>query len=262
MSSKHGATWWSGRFLRSLERLGMTTRLKRGHAYFEEGRVLDLEVEAGEVRSLVKDDVEYECRIHFEPFSNMDWSESLERLALSDLTAAALLTTGRMPPQIEVFFVPSGCRLLPKGGSDLEFHCPCPDKAIPCKHLAATAYSLAEKLDLDPWLLFLLRGRSAEEIERELLNIWSRDLKDEKRDLPTSEKKEIRQENTSEQNIDLFWANAFKEPILFPPSDRIVLGLTLDRMALPEPKINAQAWQQTMTEIYNEVSDRANRELS
>ena len=103
MKSKHGATWWSGRFLRSLERRGMTTRLRRGHAFFEAGRVVDFEVEAAAVKSIVRDGEEYQCQIFFEPLSSMEWTESLDRLAFQDLSAAALLTTGRMPPQIEEF---------------------------------------------------------------------------------------------------------------------------------------------------------------
>ena len=140
--SKHGATWWSGRFLRSLERLGMTTRLRRGHNYYLEGRVLRLDVQPGVVSSVVRGTEDYHCQIYFEPLSDMEWTESLDRLALGDLSAAAFLATGRMPPQIENFFAPSGRRLLPQAATDLELECSCRDSANPCKHLAATAYVL------------------------------------------------------------------------------------------------------------------------
>ena len=93
--SKHGATWWSGRFLRSLERLGMTTRLKRGHSYYLEGRVLRLDVQPGVVSSVVRGAEDYDCQIYFEPLSDMEWTESLDRLALGDLSAAALLVLPR-----------------------------------------------------------------------------------------------------------------------------------------------------------------------
>lgn len=261
MSRKHGATWWSGRFLRSLERLGMTTRLKRGHAYFEEGRVLDIEVEPGEVRSLVKGREEYECRIHFEPFSHLDWSESLERLAFQDLSAAALLTTGRMPPQIEDFFIPSGRRLLPQGESDLEFHCTCGDRAIPCKHMAATAYALAEKLDMDPWLLFLLRGKSAQEVESELLERWNIGLDTDETEAPLSNEDGQVAVDLSQMSIDVFWASELTAPILFPNESDHTSGLTLERMALPEPKLDQEAWNATLGEVYEEVSRRAEERL-
>ena len=253
--AKHGATWWSGRFLRSLERLGMTTRLKRGHAYFLEGRVLSLTVEPGVVRSRVKGSEIYECQIYFEPFSKMEWNESLDRLAYEDLSAAALLTTGRMPPQIENFFQPSGRRLLPQASTDLELNCSCPDRAIPCKHLAATAYVLAERLDRDPYLLFLLRGRSAAQVEDELRRRWDRDLSEDKAggEWGHSEPEEVR----AEPNVDKFWANDLTAPILFAPRETSAALLTIERMAVPEPKVDAEAWPKLLEALYDGVSEAA-----
>lgn len=260
MKSKHGATWWSGRFLRSLERLGMTTRLRRGHKLFEQGRVVDFDVEPGGVRSIVNDGEEFHCEIYFEPLSNMEWSESFDRLAFQDLSAAALLTTGRMPPQIEEFFLPSGRKLLPHGADDLELTCDCPDRTVPCKHLAATAYMLAEKLDSDPWLLFLLRGRSAKEVEEALVSRWNRDFTE---DFPSSEEppppKEVEQKPKS--SIDIFWANHLSAPILFPAQENPTSGLTVERMAVPEPKVEEKAWSTVLGTIYQELAHRAEHHL-
>jgi uncharacterized Zn finger protein len=239
----------------------MTTRLRRGHAYFEEGRVVDFEAEPGGVRSIVRGSEEYRCEIYFEPLSNMEWNESLDRLAFQDLSAAALLTTGRMPPQIEDFFAPSGRKLLPQGESDLEFNCTCPDRAVPCKHLAATAYLLAEKLDSDPWLLFLLRGRSSQEVEQALVSRWNRDFTTEQR--PSEEESPVREttESGPSTNIDVFWANHLSSPILFPVQENPTKGLTLERMSVPEPKIEEKAWTEVVGAIYAEISKRAEEKL-
>jgi uncharacterized Zn finger protein len=259
MSQKHGATWWSGRFLRSLERLGMTTRLKKGHVCFQQGRVVDIEIESGVVRSVVKEKEEFYCQIFFEPLSAMEWNESLDRLAFADLSAAALLTVGRMPPQIEDFFVPSGRRLLPQAESDLELHCSCCAQEEPCRHLAATAYALAEKLDSDPWLLFLLRGLSAEEVENALVERWNRDFNAEEQLEPQSENSLV--DGPDNHNVDLFWANHLQSPIHFPPSVKPLKGVTLERMAIPEPKIDTEAWKHSLRALYEQVSERA-QELS
>jgi uncharacterized Zn finger protein len=37
--------------------------------------------------------------------------------------------------------------------------CNCPDHAVPCKHLAAVFYVLAERFDTDPFQILALRGR-------------------------------------------------------------------------------------------------------
>lgn len=256
---KHGATWWSGRFLRSLERLGMTTRLRRGHAYFEAGRVLTLEITPGTVSSTVQGSKVHQCLIHFEPFSQLEWNESLERLAFADLSAAALLTTGRLPPQIESFFQPSGRRLLPQGGNDLEFHCTCSDQTVPCKHLGATAYLLAERLDRDPWILFMLRGRSAQEVEDTLLSLWNRETGPEEVSSLSQDEMKVDSAKSEYQNVDLFWGNQLKEPILFPPSRESVISLTIERMATPEPKVDEAAWHKALHAVFQIMAERAEK---
>lgn len=233
----------------------MTTRLKRGHAYYLEGRVLELSVEPGVVRSKVQGTEIYDCNIYFEPLSQMEWNESLDRLAYSDLSAAALLTTGRMPPQIENFFQPSGRRLLPQAATDLELECSCPDRAIPCKHLAATAYVLAERLDRDPYLLFLLRGRSASQVENELRLRWDRDIGEDVAagEWPSSEPETVGRET----NVDKFWANDMTSPILFPPRETAATSLTIDRMSVPEPKVDEESWTKLLETMYDAVSEKA-----
>jgi len=252
---KHGATWWSGRFLRSLERLGMTTRLKRGYNYYLEGRVLSMSVKPGLVSSVVRGSEDYDCQIYFEPLSDMEWTESLDRLALGDLSAAALLATGRMPPQIENFFAPSGRRLLPQASTDLELHCSCRDSSIPCKHLSATAYVLADRLDRDPYLLFLLRGRNATQVEEELQRRWDRDIGE---DVARGEEGEPdHAEIKQEENVDKFWAHELEAPILFPPRDGSAAELTIQRMSVPEPKIEESAWKKNLEALYDGVSRAA-----
>ena len=54
-----------------------------------------------------------------------------------------------------------GLDLLP-GPGEIQTRCSCPDWAEPCKHSAAVCYLVADRLDEDPFDLFLLRGRSRE----------------------------------------------------------------------------------------------------
>jgi uncharacterized Zn finger protein len=48
--------------------------------------------------------------------------------------------------------------------AELDMRCSCPDFAVPCKHLAATFYLLAETFDVDPFQLLRWRGRSRERL--------------------------------------------------------------------------------------------------
>ncbi|WP_308282604.1 SWIM zinc finger family protein [Pseudonocardia nigra] len=46
--------------------------------------------------------------------------------------------------------------------------CSCPDHAVPCKHLAAVFYVLAERFDADPFEILALRGRDRETLLEDL----------------------------------------------------------------------------------------------
>jgi uncharacterized Zn finger protein len=76
---------------------------------------------------------------------------------------AAKLLAGDMPEDIEDAFKAARVSLFPSK-SDLDTDCSCPDWANPCKHIAAVYYLLGERFDEDPFLIFLLRGRSKEEL--------------------------------------------------------------------------------------------------
>ena len=47
-------------------------------------------------------------------------------------------------------------------------HGDCPDSANPCKHVAAVYYLVADEVDEDPFVLFLLRGRPRDDVLTEL----------------------------------------------------------------------------------------------
>ncbi len=83
---------------------------------------------------------------------------SSRRLASQALFLARLLA-GEMPTQIEEAFAAADAPLFPTRSSDLAMSCSCPDWGMPCKHIAATFYLLAEAFDADPFQILHWRGR-------------------------------------------------------------------------------------------------------
>ncbi|HEX2773004.1 MAG TPA: SWIM zinc finger family protein, partial [Micromonosporaceae bacterium] len=67
----------------------------------------------------------------------------------------------------------AGAPLFPAMVGDLDMRCSCPDFAVPCKHLAATFYLLAEAFDVDPFQLLHWRGRSRERLLARLRELRS-----------------------------------------------------------------------------------------
>ena len=75
---------------------------------------------------------------------------------------ASKLLAGEMPDEMEDVFRGAGVSLFPERYKDLETDCSCPDWSNPCKHIAATYYLLGEEFDLDPFLIFKMRGMGRE----------------------------------------------------------------------------------------------------
>jgi len=162
---KFGQTWWAGQWLSALERLMDTGRLTRGRSYARSGQVLDLDIGPKGVTSRVQGSrpTPYSVSIRFRMLSDEEWEKVIDAMAAEAIYVAKLLA-GEMPQQIEDVFQAAGTHLFPATGNDLITECSCPDWANPCKHVAAVYYLLGERFDDDPFLLFLLRGRSREAI--------------------------------------------------------------------------------------------------
>jgi uncharacterized Zn finger protein len=160
-----GKTWWAGRWIAALERLVDPGRLARGRSYARSGQVLSLDVGADGVAAKVQGSrpTPYQVHIRFRRLTDDDWDKVADALAAEARYAAKLLS-GEMPEDIEEGFKAAGTSLFPAAGNDLQTDCSCPDWANPCKHTAAVHYLLGERFDADPFLIFMLRGRTREAI--------------------------------------------------------------------------------------------------
>lgn len=158
-------TPWSGRFLAVVEALGMGGRLARGRTYARRGQTVSLQVDAGAAVARVQGSAArpYRVRIGVATLGKAQWAAVLDALA-ADASLAAALLAGDLPREVEETFAAQGVALLPSGRTDLTMDCTCPDVTVPCKHLAAVCYLLAERFDADPFALLALRGRDRETV--------------------------------------------------------------------------------------------------
>jgi uncharacterized Zn finger protein len=155
-----GRRWWSARFLEVLESLGVGGRLGRGRSYARAGQVMELDTAAGSVRATVQGSrpVPYHARIGVSTYGKPEWAR-VEQAMADSAWYAAMLLSGEMPKDIEDVFTSVGLTLFPSDARDLVMDCDCPDHVVPCKHLAAVCYLLAESFDDDPFAILALRGR-------------------------------------------------------------------------------------------------------
>jgi len=160
-----GTTWWSKRFIAVLESLGAGGRLTRGRAYARRGQVLSLDLVPGVVRGKVQGSrpTPYEIWITMPVLPAAVW-EQIEREISGQALFAAQLLGGELPAELEDVVGRAGGALFPRSFRDVAMRCTCPDQDVPCKHLAAAFYLLAETFDDDPFRILRWRGRSRDQL--------------------------------------------------------------------------------------------------
>lgn len=158
-------TWWSRRFVAVLEVIGLGNRLQRGRSYARKGQVISLDVDAGAVTARVQGSRArpYRVRIGITAFGKPEWARLESALAASAWYSAKLLA-GEMPEDIEEVFAAEGLPLFPAAAQEISMDCTCPDREVPCKHIAAVFYLLAESFDDDPFTILAWRGRQRDDL--------------------------------------------------------------------------------------------------
>lgn len=155
------ATFWGKSWCDNLERYSdYENRLPRGRAYVRNGSVIDLRIEAGQVRALVAGSSLYKTNITVAALPGKQWQDISADCAGSIDTLVELLQ-GRLSDAVMRRICQPANGLFP-APKELKFDCSCPDWADMCKHVAAVLYGVGARLDAQPELLFTLRKVDAQ----------------------------------------------------------------------------------------------------
>jgi uncharacterized Zn finger protein len=212
-------TWWSRRFIEVLESFGMGGRLARGKRYARAGQVLSMTVSTSLVTGLVQGSrpEPYKVRIAVKALSAKEWDRIEHALASQALYAARLLA-GEFPTEVETVFAELGLKLFPDTMRGLSMDCSCPDWEVPCKHLAAACYLLAESFDEDPFQILAWRGRSRADLLARL-----HDLRTPARPAEQPEPE------PDDLDLDSFWGRAIP-PMATDPAPAAAPDAILDQL--------------------------------
>jgi len=152
-------TWWGKAWNKNLERYAdYSNRIGRGRSYVRCGAVLDLQINAGEIKALVHGSraKPYSINIKIKKLNRNSWQQVTSECA-GMLESLEELLAGKFPKGLEEVFMQRDAGLFPSP-KEIEFDCSCPDWASMCKHVAAALYGIGARLDEDPSLFFTLRG--------------------------------------------------------------------------------------------------------
>jgi uncharacterized Zn finger protein len=249
-----GETWWSQRWIRVLKSFDMGARLDRGRSYARKGQVISIEIQKGMVRARVQGTRQkpYAVEIHLPQLSDGEWDSVTDVMASQALFAAKLLA-GEMPGTIEDAFFEAGTSLFPKSKEELETDCSCPDWANPCKHIAAVYYLLAEQFDEDPFFIFLLRGRTKDEIIEILRAKRTKTAPDE----GTIEFTGIEGALPLEECIDTFWEAGELDSVVTPVEDIETENIILKNLGNLPFTVRGRDINDILPTIYDVVHEAA-----
>ncbi len=154
---KIATTFWGEAWCKNLEAYSdYSNRLPRGRTYVRNGSVIDLQIEAGHLRSLVSGTDLYTVDIKIKPLTKKRWTEIKGHCA-GQIGSLVELLQGSISKGVMEIVSRKDNGLFPSP-REITLNCTCPDWATMCKHVAATLYGTGARLDQVPELLFTLRG--------------------------------------------------------------------------------------------------------
>lgn len=163
-------TWWGKSWNLNLERYAdYSNRIGRGRSYVRHGAVLDLQISAGQVKSLVQGSrtKPYTVTIKIKGITKGIW-QNMKAACAGKLDSLPELLSGKFPKALVEVFTAQGRGLFPSP-PEISFDCSCPDWAYMCKHVAATLYGIGTRLDDDAGLFFKLRKVKIDDLIQQTL---------------------------------------------------------------------------------------------
>ena len=156
---KFGQTWWGEQWLNALTDIDYENRLPRGRAYAGNGSVEDIAIKGNTIIAEVqgRNPLPYNVEIEIPLFTVSEREKLVGEIANNPLILSRLLNR-EIPQELNSMALEHNIHIFPESWADFDMMCSCPDWAIPCKHLAAVIYLIANEIDANPFILFNLRG--------------------------------------------------------------------------------------------------------
>ncbi|MFK8101179.1 MAG: SNF2-related protein [Saprospiraceae bacterium] len=157
MRKSYGNTWWGKQWLNALADIDYSNRLPRGRTYANKGLVKEIHINGSKITAKVQGSRRSPYQVDFviPTFTSNEKSAIIEIVTSNPLYLSQLLNRS-LPIALHDVCQRIGIDIFPNTWEDLEGRCSCPDWAVPCKHMAAVLYLIANEIDQNPFLVFQL----------------------------------------------------------------------------------------------------------
>lgn len=149
--AKYGKTFWGKEWLNALSHIDFSNRLPRGSSYATRGAVRGIVITGNRIAAKVQGSRPrpYDVTVTVPEFSAKQKARLTELLSSNPAWLAGLLNR-QLPEELLLMAKREGVAIFPSRWDDFKMNCSCPDWAVPCKHLAAVIYIIANEIDLNP----------------------------------------------------------------------------------------------------------------
>lgn len=255
------STHWGKYWISALLEQGRPFRMQRGIDYAEnDERIGNLTINPGQIFATVQGTapLPYRVKISLETIPEEGWKEIIEDLRKKLMNIISLLE-GKLPDEIIQIFKTYDYPLFPEVITPENAECSCPDKAVPCKHIASVILYLARVIDFNPFILMELRGKTKQELFLDLSISKSRVKQLEKQEQTKMDVEDLESSN----NVPKMGFEEIKKRNKNPSAIKDIgfqfkkpgkIIETLANLGLPENLEEPLAFGKTLKSIYKTVT--------
>lgn len=152
---QYGTTWWGKQWLNALSGIDYSNRLPRGKTYANKGMAYDIQIKKNTITAKVRGSsrTPYRVKLAIPIFSSSEQNKIIQMVTDNPLLLSQLMNR-ELPAGLYKECILKNIKIFPRSWRDLNGSCSCPDHAVPCKHMAAVLYLMANEIDKNPFLVF------------------------------------------------------------------------------------------------------------
>ena len=121
-----------------------SNRLPHGSSYSRNGSIASLGIDGNNIHAKVKGSrpKPYDVTVIIPTFFEPEIKKLIKANADKPVIMSKLLNK-ELDPELLTIAERIGLKIFPKQWTDFKMQCSCPDRAVPCKHLAAVIYKIS-----------------------------------------------------------------------------------------------------------------------